>query len=142
MAEVNDKVMEMVREELKRNPDAENKELYEKAVEVDDAIDDLTLRQFHARYPLQVKRKIAQKRGGKKKKKKKKQRKSRKRKGSARAGAASAGGAGPDRDAIRGTLLQFAKDVSSAEGKAEMIDLLTGVDEYVDQVVEALDGGG
>lgn len=140
MAEVNDKVMEMVREELKENPDAENKELYAKAVELDDAIDDLTLRQFHARYPLQVKRQIAQKRGGKKKRKQRKSRK--KRKASSRAGAKGAAGSGPNRDAIRGTLLQFAKDVSSAEGKAEMIDLLTSVDDYVDQVVEALDGGG
>ena len=142
MAEVNDKVMEMVREELKENPDAENKELYAKAVKLDDAIDDLTLRQFHARYPLQVKRQIAQKRGGKKKKKRKQRKSRKKRKASSRAATKGAAGSGPNRDAIRGTLLQFAKDVSSAEGKAEMIDLLTSVDDYVDQVVEALDGGG
>lgn len=139
MADVNEKVMEMVRKELKKNPDAENKELYEKATKVDDSIDDLTLRQFHARYPLQVKRQIAQKQGGKKGGRKKKKKKSRKKRGtSGKSGSASSG---PDRDAIRGTLLQFAKDVSSAEGKAEMIDLLTSVDEYVDEVVEALDGG-
>lgn len=134
MADASEKVMEMVRKELKKNPDAENKDLYEKAQEVDDSIADLSLRQFHARYPLQVKRQLAQKRGGKKKGKKKK-----KSRGQARGG--RKGGGGPDREAVRATLLQFAKDVSSAEGKAEMIDLLTGVDEYVDRVVDALDAG-
>ena len=141
MADVNEKVMEMVRKELDENPDAENKDLYRKATEVDDSIEDLSLRQFHARYPLQVKRQRAQKKGGRKKKKKKKK----KRKGSrtkARSGGRGGSGSGPDREAIRGTLLQFAKDVSAAEGKAEMIDLLTSVDGYVDQVVEALDGDG
>lgn len=142
MAEVNDKVMEMVRDELKKNPDAENRELYEKATELDGSIDDLTLRQFHARYPLQVKRRLAQKRGGKKKEKKQKKQKKAASTRSGGGGRKSASGDGPDRDAIRGTLLQFAKDVSSAEGKAEMIDLLTSVDEYVDRVVEALDGDG
>ncbi len=136
MADVNDKVMDMVRKELKKNPDAENQELYEKAKKVDGSVDDLSLRQFHARYPLQVKRQLAQKKGGKKGGRK---RKSRKKSRSGGRGGGSASGA--DRDAIRGTLLQFAKDVSSAEGKAEMIDLLTSVDDYVDDVVKALDGG-
>lgn len=136
MADVNDRVMDMVRKELKKNPDAENQELYEKAKKVDGSVDDLSLRQFHARYPLQVKRQLAQKKGGKKGGRK---RKSRKKSRSGGRGGGSASGA--DRDAIRGTLLQFAKDVSSAEGKAEMIDLLTSVDDYVDDVVKALDGG-
>lgn len=136
MADASEKVMKMVRKELKKNPDAENKDLYEKAQEVDDSIADLSLRQFHARYPLQVKRQLAQKRGGKKKRKKKK-----KSRGKSRGGRKGGGSGGPDREAVRATLLQFAKDVSSAEGKAEMIDLLTGVDEYVDRVVDALDAG-
>lgn len=138
MAEASEKVMKMVRDELKKNPDAENKELYEKATKVDGAIEDLTLRQFHARYPLQVKRQLARKKGGKKKQKQKKQKKKAPSGRSKKRG----DGSGADRDAIRATLLQFAKDVSAAEGKAAMIDLLTSVDEYVDEVVKALDGGG
>lgn len=135
MAETNEKVMKMVRDELKKNPDAENKDLYQKATNVDDSIGELSLRQFHARYPLQVKRQLAQKKGGTRgKKKKKKSTRTRSKKRSR--------GSGADREAIRGTLLQFAKDVSSAGDKAEMIDLLTSVDEYVDDVVKALDGGG
>lgn len=131
MAEVKDEVMEMVRKELKKNPDAENKDLYEKATKVDGSIADLTLRQFHARYPLQVKRQRAQKKGGRKKSSSRSRRRSRK-----------ADGAGVDREKVRATLLQFAKDVSSAEGQAStLIDVLQNVDDYVDQVVKAVGGG-
>ena len=138
MAEVKDAVMDMVRKELEENPDAENKDLYEKATKVDDSIADLTLRQFHARYPLQVKRQRAQKKSGKSRK-----RKSRKKKTSASAGRGrKAARADVDRDKVRATLLKFAKDVSSAEGQASMlIDVLQSVDDYVDEVVKAVDGG-
>lgn len=136
MAEVKDAVMDMVRKELEKNPDAENRDLYEKATKVDDSIADLTLRQFHARYPLQVKRQRAQKKSGKSRKKKKK-------KTSASAGRGrKAARADVDRDKVRATLLKFAKDVSSAEGQASrLIDVLQSVDDYVDEVVKAMDGG-
>lgn len=136
MAEIKDDVMKMVRKELDKNPDAENKDLYAKATEIDDSIDELTLRQFHARYPLQVKRQKAQKsRGGKKKTKKKS---STSRKSKAR-GRKRSSGSGVDRDRIRGTLLRFAKEVSAASGTAEMVDLITNVDDYVDEVAKAVD---
>lgn len=132
MAEVKDKVMDMVRKELEKNPDAENKELYEKATKVDGSIADLTLRQFHARYPLQVKRQKAQKSGGG----------GRKKTTSSSRGKKSGKGPAVDRDKVRAALLQFAKDVSSAEGQAStLIDVLENVDDYVDQVVKAVDGG-
>lgn len=131
MAEVKDKVMDMVRNELEKNPDAENKDLYEKATKVDGSIGDLTLRQFHARYPLQVKRQKAQKkRGGKRKKKASSSTRRRDKRTSV------------DRQKVRDTLLQFAKDVSAAEGEAAtLIDVLEDVDRYVEQVVKAVDGG-
>ena len=127
MAERKDEIMSMVRDELKKDPDIENKTLYAKAKKIDPAVDDLSLRQFHARYPLQVKRKMAQKRGG-----------GRKRKSSGKA--RKSGGGGVDREAVRGVLLRFARDVSAAEGKAEMIDILSSVDDYVDDVVGAAGG--
>ncbi len=132
MAEVKDKVMDMVRKELDKNPDAENRELYEKATKVDGSIADLTLRQFHARYPLQVKRQKAQRSGGGSKSKR----------SSSGRGGGSGTGADVNRDKVRATLLQFAKDVSSAEGQAStLIDVLENVDDYVDQVVRAVGGG-
>lgn len=140
MPATNEKVMEMVRKELDADPDAENKDLYRKAEKLDASIGDLSLRQFHARYPLQVKRKRAAKKrsskssarktGGKRTSKKKKKRTRKAAKGAV------------DRQSIRSTLLQFARDVSAADGKAEMIDLLGNVDDYVEDVVGALDGGG
>lgn len=127
MAERKDEIMSMVRDELKKDPDIENKALYAKAKKIDPAVDDLTLRQFHARYPLQVKRKMAQKRdGGRKRTTSGKARKS--------------GGGSVDREAVRSVLLRFARDVSAAEGKAEMIDVLSSVDDYVDDVVGAAGG--
>lgn len=133
MAEVENKeeIMEMVRQELSDDPDTENKELYAKAKKIDPSVGDLTLRQFHARYPLQVKRKMAQKRRGSRGGAS----------GSGRRGSREANSGSVDRESIRSTLLRFARDVSAADGKAEMIDILSSVDDYVNDVVEAVDGG-
>lgn len=119
MAETNPKVMELVDREIRKNPDVETGELYEKARKVDEGIGELTLRQFHARYPLQVKRKLAPR---------KPRRPRRRRKAEA------------DRQAIRDVLLRFARDVTAAEGSAELIDALAAVDDYVDEVVKAARG--
>ncbi len=132
--EKKDAIMEMVRQELSDDPDAENKDLYAKAKKIDPSVDDLSLRQFHARYPLQVKRKMAQSRRDRKK--------SRGAKKATGSGGGGTGGSGSvDRETIRSTLLRFARDVSAADGKAEMIDILSSVDDYVDDVVDAVDAG-
>lgn len=138
MAEIKDEVMKMVRKELEKDPDVENKDLFAKATKIDSSIEDLTLRQFHARYPLQVKRQKAQKSGGRKKKRKKK--KSTKSSASGSRKGKRSGASTVDREKVRGTLLRFAKEVSAASGKAEMVDLISNVDEYVDEVVKAVDG--
>ena len=57
--ERNPDVMEMVERELRENPDVSNKDLKLKAEEIDEEIEELSARQFNARYPLQVKRKLA-----------------------------------------------------------------------------------
>lgn len=132
MAEKNEKVMEMVRDRLKKNPDVETQELFESAQKIDSSIEDLSLRQFHARYPLQVKRKKAS--GRRKKKKKTSAKRSGRRSKKTKSAATDDG-----REAIREGLLSFAKDVAAAEGKADLIQVLTSVDDYVDQVVKSLD---
>lgn len=132
MAEINDKVMEMVRKELDKNPDAENAELYEKAKKIDGSIGNLSLRQFHARYPLQVKRQKAQKKGKTGGRRKKRSRK--------RKAAAGSPGGEASREDIRRVLLRFARDVSAADGKAGMIDILSSLDDYVDDMVKAAGG--
>lgn len=126
MAETNQKVMEMVRQAIQRKPDVATDELYKRAQKVDASVADLTLRQFHARYPLQVKRKIAAASG-------KKRRRARPRR-------APKGGE-VDRGAIRKSLVAFAREVSAAgdEGStAHLIDAMQSVDSYVDQIVKAL----
>lgn len=130
MAKTIESVMTMVESELKKNADVSNETLYEKARKLDASIGDLTLRQFHARYPLQVKRRTAAARGGRKRRKVR-------RGGSAKK---AAGGADSGRQAVREVLLRLARDVSTADGKAAMIDLVTGLDKYVDQVMRAADG--
>ena len=130
MAKTIDSVMSMVEAELKKNSDVSNETLFQKAQKIDGSIKDLTLRQFHARYPLQVKRRRAASSGRRKSRKK------------ARPGTRAKTAATPDagRQAVRDVLLHFARDVSAADGKAAMIDLVTGLDKYVDQVLRAADG--
>jgi hypothetical protein len=60
--------MDMVRREVAKNPDVKSGVLYEQAKKVDRSMSSLSLRQFHARYPLQVKRAMALG-GGKRRKK-------------------------------------------------------------------------
>lgn len=128
MAETNEKVMAMVRETLQKSPDISTNELYQKAQKIDSSVKGLTIRQFHARYPLQVKRKVAAAAG-------------KRRRRPARRAAGAARRAEIDRTPIRESLLAFARDVSAAEGTPAVIDVLAGVDKYVDQIVKGLGRG-
>jgi hypothetical protein len=56
MAAPNERVMDMVRREIEKNPSIPSQELFEKAKKMDSSMKRLTIRQFHATYPLQVKR--------------------------------------------------------------------------------------
>lgn len=125
MAKTDDKVMAVVEKELEKDPDASVQDLYDKAKSVKSAIGKLTLRQFNARYPLQVKRKKSARAPGKGKR----QRATRKR----RRGAANGG----DRDKVRQALLRFAGDVAGAEERKELVQVLSNVDRYVDEVMKA-----
>src|SRR5262245_12491122 len=101
--------MRMVEQELGKNPDASVDELFDKAKKVNAGVARMTRRQFHARYPLQVKRRKGAGRRGRKG-----------RKGGKKAMAAKAGRRGPGRprgsrrdgnDAVRQVFLRFAQDV-------------------------------
>lgn len=120
-----DKVMELVERRLAKQPDLETSELYEEAKKVDPAVGDLTLRQFHARYPLQVKRRQAAARGGGRRRSRARSRRRQ---------------PALDRSAVRQSLLRFAQDISAAEDKADVIDVLANIDRYVDEIAGAVDG--
>lgn len=115
MLDRNERVMEMVEEELRDNPDVSNEKLQEQAAEIDPRIGKLSARSFNARYPLQVKRKLAAEDDEK-------------------AGTRSA--EDELRAKVRQTLLDFAKDYTGAGDRGEAIDVFRNVDEYVERVVE------
>lgn len=111
----NERVMEMVEEALREDPDVSNEELQERAAGIDPRIGELSPRSFNARYPLQVKRKLA-----------------------AEKEEAGSEGGGDLRSALRTELLAFAKAVAAAEDRGEVIDVIEDVDEYVDRVMDSV----
>lgn len=58
MAEVDAKVLAMVERALKKDPELKSTELQKRAVKIDQAVRNLTGRQFHARYALQARKKL------------------------------------------------------------------------------------
>lgn len=156
MADASARILDMVRRELEKNRDVPTEDLFQKAVRIDSSISKLSPRQFHAKYPLQIKR--AMKRGGRRQKSAAapvgRPRSTGGRKG-ARKGArrgrppktdraatssvpAPANGGG--RDEVRGLLMRFAKVVVAADGKAAMVDVLSEIDGWVDRMVAAAKG--
>ncbi len=136
MANANPKVMEMIEAELKKNPDISNKELFDKAIQIDKGISKLSARQFNAMYPLQVKRALKpRKRGGRKSKASRA--KGGKRTGRPAGSGAARGGGGDSRAKVRAVLLDLAKDIANAQGKGDVVDVVAGIDRYVDRAIKA-----
>ncbi|MEQ9397590.1 MAG: hypothetical protein RJQ04_00330 [Longimicrobiales bacterium] len=125
-----EKVMQAVEAELKKNPDASVDDLYAMAVAMDKSVSKLSKRQFHARYPLQVKRKMAP--AAPKKARNAPKKPAKKRPASAKAAKAAKG-----RDAVREIFLDFALELASAEDRKNAVRVVAGVDRWVDRVVEA-----
>ncbi|HSH45537.1 MAG TPA: hypothetical protein VK966_06760 [Longimicrobiales bacterium] len=119
----------MVESELKKDPDISNRELREKAVAIDRKVNDLSARQFNATYPLQVKRSMAPK--------KPRRRRPTTRKARTTTTRRTASRDGNGRDKVRGVLLELARDVANAQGKGDVVDVIAGIDRYVDRVVRA-----
>jgi len=125
MAEVDGKVLEAVESALAKDPKATVDELFEMAKKVSGSVAALTKRQFHARYPLQVKRKQSPP----------KPRKARRKKAPAKRGKAAAGP--PVREAVRGSFLRFASELAAAEARKDVVKVVASVDRYVDEVLKA-----
>lgn len=128
MAKVDEQLMTFVEEEMKNDPDISSKDLFEKAKAAVTSAAELNLREFHARYPLQVKRKASLAKGGGRR---------RKRKGRAGTRRGRGGASQAAREAIRATLLTFATDLSAAEARKDLVKVLARVDDYVDAVLDA-----
>jgi len=176
MADVNARVMDMVRRELEKNRSVPNEDLFAKAKKIDPSLSRLDIRQFHAKYPLQVKRALGgERRGGRPPGSGARKRgrppgktaaaaaktgtgrpRGRPRKAAVAAppqtGTGRARGrprktalavpapvatTGSGRDSVRTLLLQFAKQVAGADGKADVVDVLSGLEGWVDQMMSA-----
>ena len=126
MAHVDDKVMSAVEAALRDDPAASVDELFEIARGINPEMGELSKRQFHARYPLQVKRKMNP---GKRRK--------RRRVKTATQGGAKKRGAGASREAVRSAFLKFATELAGAEERKDVVRVVANVDSYVDEVLEA-----
>lgn len=117
-----ERIMSLVRRLLRKDEDVSTREMQERAVEVDPGVEELSTRQFHARYPLQVMRRMSSRTSTS---------------DGEDTGDSDSGDAVEERrEAVRRALLDFARDVAGAEDRGEVIDVLTDVDEYVDRIVE------
>jgi hypothetical protein len=159
MAERNQKVYERVRQELSKNPSIGSRELYGVAQTVDKAIAQDSMQQFHARYYLPVKREMrpggesapraaapaTAKRGRRPKKEKTREAAA----APAEAPAQRSSGAQPvkrmtrrrrgieqgaQRDQVRALLIQFAQELTDAESRSTLVQVLGKVDTYVDKI--------
>ena len=122
MASPVDKVMQFVERELAKDPTVSNEKLFEGAKKVSRAVSKLSPRQFHAKYPLQVKRRSKNGKGRK-----------RVAKAPRRVVAPRSG----DQDAVRKIMLRFAQDLSSAGSQSETIGVLANLDRYVTDIMKA-----
>ncbi len=125
MADVDAKLMSFVENALKKSPELSTNELFEQAKKKHPAAKELSVRQFHARYPLQVKRRMSLAKAKTKPTPRKPAATPRARKRPAR------------RDAVRVALLRFASDLSAAQERPDLVKVLANVDQYVDEVMEA-----
>ncbi|TVP74951.1 MAG: hypothetical protein EA352_09385 [Gemmatimonadales bacterium] len=130
MATDPDKVMAFVKEQLKKTPDIATTELFEKAKEVDEGVKQLSLRQFNARFPLQIKRQESLAKGGGRRGPSPS---TGRRSGSRRRTSKDT----TRREAMRDVLLQFAADLSDAEERRDLVRVLANVDKYVDGAMKA-----
>ncbi len=129
MAKNEEKVMEFVKKELEANPEVTTSELHERAKKVDSGVSKLSLRQFNARFPLQIKRKKSLSGAGGRKRRRRKTARTRGRQATAN-----------QRDAVRDAFLRFAADLSAAEERKELVRVIAQVDQYVDDVMSAVGG--
>lgn len=147
-------ILAMVEDQLDRPNPPDTKVLYRRAMHfVDRDVRHLSLQQFNAKFPLQVKRRKARERGGQGDASAARRRAAGRAAGSggdATEGESPAGGPvedGAERDdgdrsgemrrRVRSILIDYAKLVAGAETRGEVVDAVTRVDEYVDRV-EAL----
>ena len=129
-------VMEYVERTLEANPGIANADLFAGAREIDPSVGQLSARQFHAKYPLQVKARLAKAAAPKPKPPPEPEVPTAQETAEEDAPPKQAG----DPVAVRRLLLDLAKELASAESKAEVIEVMARLDDYVAEIMEAARG--
>ena len=140
-------VMEYVERTLEANPGITNADLFAGACEIDPSVGQLTGRQFHAKYPLQVKARLARAAAPEPETPPEPE-VATPEESTAPAVSSSAGAGDPEAPptgagdplAVRRLLLDLSKELASAESKAEVIEVMARLDDYVAEIMEAARG--
>lgn len=145
MADVNPKVLDMVRREMARNPAVTNDALRKKAAAIDSSVRKLTPLRFHGTYRLTASRALAS--GGNARRQPtaagtgKRRVTTGTRRPRKRAPVLAATGDGSaDRATVRAALLELAAEVAGAESKTDIIGVVGSIDRYVDRILGATKG--
>ena len=126
-------VMEYVERTLEANPGISNADLFAGAREIDASVAELTARQFHAKYPLQVKARLARAAAPEPKTPPEPEVPTAEEPAAPDAPSAGTG----DPVAVRRLLLDLAKELANAESQADTIEVMSRLDDYVTEIMEA-----
>ena len=129
-------VMEFVEATLEANPGIKNADLFAGAREIDPSVGQLSARQFHAKYPLQVKARLARAAAPEPRTRPEPEVPTAEESAAPEAPSAGAG----DPLAVRRLLLDLARELASAESPADMIEVMARLDDYVVEIMEAAQG--
>ncbi len=129
-------VKEFVERTLEVDPDVSNADPFAGAREIDPSVAELSARQFHAKYPLQVKARLARAAAPRPETPPAPEVPTAEEPNTADAPPMEAG----DPSAVRRLLLDLAKELANAESKAEVIEVMAQLDDYVAQIMEAARG--
>jgi hypothetical protein len=122
-----ERVRDLVRRALVTNPSVTNKELYERAMEVaPEAVKDLTLLQFHARFRLPIIRNEMVHRPDRKPGDRPARRPRRR---------PAPRPAGSMRADLRDLLVRFAVELESAGNRTDLIRVVAGMDKVIDEIL-------
>lgn len=137
MGDPTERIREMVREAIAENPKVKNQELLDRARAIaPEAVEGMTIRQFHGTYRLPVARAASAAKPKARKPKEKKQRAPRK-SGGQRVRTAVPTAA---RDAVRDVFRRFAMELSAAEGRGDIVRVVARIDDYAEEAMRHMQG--
>jgi hypothetical protein len=144
VADLNRKVLAMVRKEIQKNPAVTNDVLHKNATRIDPAIKKLNLLQFHGSYRLPIARELAAASGRRRKaparatKAVRPAPQSAERTATVAAAPAASSARDLDRGKVRIALLDLAREIAGTDSKADVVSVVGSLDRYVDRIFAAV----